>query len=71
MMGDKVDTPELMANALLREIASREKSLGFIRGDFDGSVFENKFQPHVEETYNPTVYAADETVEETEEDRAC
>lgn len=71
MMGDKVDTPELMANALLREIASREKSLGFIRGDFDGSVFENKFQPQgLEETYHPTLVDPG-AVEEEEEDRSC
>ncbi len=71
MMGEKISSAKELAEALYREIASREKSLGYIRGEVDGSVFENKFQPHVEESYNPTIASSDEHAEEVEEDRAC
>ena len=69
MMGKEIKTAEDLADALLTELASRERSLAFVRGDIDGTVFENKWKPAgVEEKYNPYL---EPSYPEEEEDRSC
>ncbi len=68
MMGEEITSAEELKAALLRELASRERSQDYIDGKIGGEVFEG-YQPEgLEENEYPAFLGG---VEEKEEDRAC
>ena len=62
-MGEAITNGRELADALVKEWNSRERSRAYVRGEIDGSEFEGKHQPPQMEDI--------EGVEEHEEDRAC
>lgn len=68
-MGELITNGQEMANALMKEYNSLERSRAYVRGEIDGTVFENKYKPQgIEEEYNPAMFEKEEP--EEEEDRS-
>lgn len=68
--GKAVENAKDLADMILAEFASRDRSRGYVKGEVDGSVFEGKYIPP--EAMDVTMFElkANE-MEEEEEDRAC